>query len=176
MKPGLRATGKVLPNFKVLILGLKSLGFLTFCDRIPLLQPHSPGPAFPGDGAGLAWNLITSLEAEPSSPGGCRFTMPPPHARPVVLFMISDFIYFPPSKLFFCIQRTLLPTACCLHSQDCCELGHDGWQSSPIALAEKLVPFLGVIDVTRQGPACTRTSPHELSQHKALGWMGQHRP
>lgn len=72
--PWLRATGKLPCSFEVLILTLKSLGFLLFCHLIPLPKPQHSVPAFPGDSAVLVWNLITSLEAEPSCLGDCMFT------------------------------------------------------------------------------------------------------
>lgn len=162
--PGLRATGKVPQNFNVLHLHLKSFGFLLFCDPFPLLQPHSPG------GAGLVWNLITKQSPAPQG-AACS-----PCARLEVLFMVSDFIISPPQSCSSAYRELWLSAACCLHGRGCRELGQDGWWSELIALAEKAVPFLRVIYIMQQGPACTQASPHQLSCHKALGWMGLHRP
>lgn len=50
--------------------------------------------------AGLTWNLITSLEVEPSSPGAACS----PSVRPAGLFMVSDCIYS------HCIEVVLLHT------------------------------------------------------------------
>lgn len=67
------------------------------------LSPEAPvsGWALPLQGTWLVWNLITSLEVEPSSPGAACS----PSVRPAGLFMVSDFIYSPSLELFFCIQR-----------------------------------------------------------------------
>ena len=81
VRQGLRTTRKAPCNFKVLILTLKFLGFFLAVLCVLTLS-HSPQDlALPfrvegwgGGGAGLAWNLITSLEPVPSSPGGCLFT------------------------------------------------------------------------------------------------------
>lgn len=157
----MRATRKVPPNFKVLNLSPKSLSFRLCCDCLSVLQPHSPG------GAGSAWNLITKQSPAPQGAAGS------PRARLTVLFMVSDFIYLPASKLLFCIQRTLA-VACCLRGRGCRELGRDGWRSEPIVLAEEPVPFLRVTYVMQRGPAHTPASPHQLSPRKV--WDGWGRP
>ena len=72
---GLRTTRKAHCNFKVPILTLKSLGFLeVLCVLILSHSPQVLALPFRGGSAGLAWNLITSLEPAPSSPAGCLFT------------------------------------------------------------------------------------------------------
>lgn len=76
VRQGLRTTKKAPCNFKVLFLTLKSLGFFlaVLCVLILSHSPQVLALPFRGGGAGLAWNLITSLEPAPSSPGGCLFT------------------------------------------------------------------------------------------------------
>lgn len=135
-----------------------------FDDLIRLTQPQGPGPAFPTwSWAGLEFNLLLGSRA-PLPGAAC-----PPRVRPSGLFMASDLVYLTASELF-CRRRAQLPAVC--SAAAAVSWARMDGRAEPIALAEELVAFLGVIYVMWRGRACTRPSPPRAFPAQGSGMDG----
>ena len=161
---GLRTTRKAHCNFKAPILTLKSVGFLeVLCVLILSHSPQVLALPFRGGSAGLAWNLITSLEPAPSSPAGCLFTSGE----------ASGFIYGFWFYLFPRLRAVLLHTenlGCLLPAGPGPPWAKPGWMAELVQpIGWEAGRLLGVIYAMRQGPACAQTSPPRAFPAQGFG-------